>query len=375
VNCFVGKTPTLRVKDVNNCQAEIHLIGSSGTAATITALGTDALTFDRDFKVKGVTAGQTADFSITVRGKDVVNQTNGPCTEDSKNILRVVVTDDPAKAELEFSKAWKPFSLSLGLSFKTSIGLAATEIKSSVADMRQGELDVWSFANNLYTAGHQALVRNQDAISTALGGYKSWGEDRLASGGFNEECEPRGFGAGSGGGWDTALRASYLGGFGGLQSIDKLMLGARKTLDKENANGHQNARLTWQPGYFQIPTWLPPSGNPDPGTKSRNELQIQLFGGLSFQDGMNVQACFWAGGRYDPAFGVPNVTVTPSVGAPITKPADVGSNDTWSTRFDGLKVGLTYRMDVEYPDESRTESCGLTMPWLEAIPGFQPFKK
>lgn len=133
--------------------------------------------------------------------------------------------------------------------------------------------------------------------------------------------------------------------------------------------------MTYQPGYLQIPTYTPPSQSPEPGAKSRNDLQIQVFGGISFQNGMNVEACFWGGGRYDASIGVPNVTVTPSVGSPITKPVTIGLTDTWSARFNDLKVGLTYRMDVESPTHSRRESCVLSMPWLEAKPGFVPFKE
>jgi hypothetical protein len=374
VRATVGKTVTLSVNDTQGCKAKILMLDSTGTSAAVTPQGTDALTFNRAFTVKANAAGTTV-ATITVQGEDLVNMTMGPCLENTKNLFRVIVTDDPARAELDYLKAWKPIGLTLSSSFKLNIGTAATEIRTTLGGLKKGSIDIETAAMDIYASGHKALVLDQDAIGTALGTYRGLGVTRLSQGGFPSDCEPRGFGAGSGGGWDLGLRTSYLSGFGGLQAIDKTMLSARSAIEHETAIGHQNAHMAYQPGSLQIPTYTPPSQNPEPGSKSRNDLQIQLFGGISFQNGMSVEACFWAGGRYDSAVGVPNVTVTPSVGSPITKPATIGLTDTWSARFDHLNPGLTYRMDVEYPTHTRKESCVLSMPWLEAKPGFVPFKE
>jgi hypothetical protein len=372
----VGRTLTLSIKDTVGCKAKILMVGTpTGTSAAVMPQGADALTFDRDFKVKATAPGTTY-ATITVQGQDVVNSTNGPCLENSKNLLRVVVTDDPLKAEFDFAKGWKPYSLSMHDAFKMNFGVAASEFRTTLGGFKAGTIDAETTAMSLYDSAFKGLYTNQDSIGTALQSYRTFGIGRLTQGQFPSSCEPRGFGAGSGGGWDIALRDSYLSGFGGLRSIDGLMLSARAQFDHQTAIGHQNALLTYQPGYLQIPTYTPPSQNPEPGSKSRNDLQIQMFGGLSFQNGTNVESCFWAGGRFDHTIGVPSVTVTPSVGASITKAATAGSvTDTWTARFDMLQPGLTYRMNVSYPDNSRNESCVLSMPWLEAKPGFTPFKE
>jgi hypothetical protein len=374
VSVPAGRSAELLVKDTQGCKAFIVLETTTGASAEITPQGTNGLTFNRAFQIKTKTPG-TFEAVITVEGESV-SSGMGSCLEDSKNLLRIVTTADPVKADLDYLKAWKPFSKDMRLAVGLSYTTAASEIKTTLGGIKDGSVGIEAGMMSIYRSAHSALVDDQEAISTALSGYRALGVDRLTAGGFQKDCEPRGFGAGAGGGWDAALRDSYLTGFGGLQRIDASMIGARKYIDKLTDTGKLNARVAWQPGYLLVPTYTPPSLNPEPGAKPRNELQIQAFGGVSFQDGWQVEACFWAGGRYTAASGIPNATLTSPSGATLTKPVVVGPKETWGVQFDGLTAGLTYRLGVDYPAVAdEPESCVLSFPWLEVNPDLVPMMK
>lgn len=373
VSVPAGRTVNLLVKDTQGCRAVILLENLTGTSSDVVPQGGDGLTFDRAFQLKSKTPGLT-EAIITVTGESV-SSGMGSCLENSKNLLRVTTTADPVRADLDYAKAWKPYSKDLRLSVGLSYTTAASEIKTTLGAIKDGSVGVEAGMMSIYRSAHAGLVRDQEAISSALSGYRALGVDRLTAGGFSKDCEPRGFGAGSGGGWDTALRDCYLTGFGGLQRVDAAMLGARRSIDKLTDTGKLNARVAWQPGYLLVPTFTPPSLNPEPGTKPLHELQIQAFGGLSFQEGMQVEACFWAGGRYTHSLGVPTATLTAPSGATTTKPVVAGADSTWGVQFDGLTAGLTYRLGVDYPAVAdEPESCVLSFPWLEVNPDLPPFK-
>ncbi len=373
VSVPVGRTVKLSVRDTQGCKAFIALGNTAGTSVEIVAQGTDALTFDRDFQLKTKSPG-TFEAVITVQGESVSSGV-GSCLENSRNLLRVTTSADPVKADLDFLKSWKPYSKDLHLSVGLSYTTAASEIKTTLGGLKDGSVGIETAMMSIYRSAHTGLVNDQLAISSALSGYRALGVDRLTTGGFQKECEPRGFGAGSGGGWDAALRDCYLTGFGGLQRIDASMIGARKAIDKLTDAGKLNARVAWQPGYLFVPTYTPPSLNPEPGTKPKNELQIQAFGGVSYQNGSQIEAGFWAGGRYAPANGIPNATLTDPSGATVTKPVAVGPNDTWSVAFD-VTAGLTYRLGVDSPAVAdEPESCVLSLPWLELNPNLVPMMK
>ena len=366
VTVEVGESVTVAIRDTQGCDAEIKVQSVTGGAATAKAKLKAELVRDQLVTVKGRRVG-VSEATITVRGKDVVKGTGGPCTEDTKNKLVITVVESAANATREFGAAWKPLSIGLRADIRDSTRTAQSEIKSHIAALGSGAADVETAAMAIYASAHRALVSNQDSISTALSGFRSTGVGILTDGAFNPDCEPPKFGAGSGGPWDSALRDTYLQGFGGLQSVDKLMLGARTSFDKLTASGKINAQMTYQPGYFQLPAYSPPSQNPAPGTKSVNDLQIQAYGGITFQNSMDVmEGCLWFGGRYDPAKGAPVATLTNPFGATIVKtPTETGVG-SWSVRYDDLTPGHTYRVDLKYADNTEHDSCALSLPWLDA---------
>ena len=366
VTLEVGQKTIVEIHDNQGCDAEIKVVNTTGDAAKVKAKLKTPLVRNQLVSVEGKAVG-VSESTITVRGKDVVQGTGGPCTEDTKNKLVVTVLASGAQSTKEFGGLWRNYAGSLRSDFRTSLATARTEIRSHIAALSSGSADIETAAMSIYRSAHEGLVRNQESISTALGGFQDDGIGLLTSGGFSPQCEPRGFGAGSGGPWDLALRDTYLLGFGGLQGIDKEMLNARTQFDKLTAAGKINAQMTYQPGYFQLPAYAPPSRNPSPGTASVDKLQIQLYGGVTFQNPMGqMEGCLWFGGRYDPAKGAPTATLTDPSGAKIVKTASQGSAaGSWGVQYDNLTPGLTYRVDLGYSSQPEKDSCALSLPWLD----------
>jgi len=365
VSVEAGQKIAVEIHDTQGCDAEIEIQGVTGDAAKVKAKLDAPLVRNQFISVKAKKVGAT-EATITVRGADVVNGTSGSCRENAKYKLVINVVASGTQATQEFGAAWRPMSTGLRSDLRSSLGTARTEIRSHIAALGSGSVDVETAAMSIYASAHNGLVRNQDAISTALAGYRTTGIGMLAEGGFRPECEPRGFGAGSGGPWDLAQRDTYLQGFGGLQFVDKEMTNARTQFDKLTSAGRINAQMTYQPFYYQQPAYSAPSQNPAPGTKSLNDLQFQLSGGITFQNPANqMEGCLWYGGRYDPARGGLSATLTDPFGGKITKTPDVTANGSFSVRWNDLTPGHTYRAEVNYLDNTAQDSCVLTLPWLD----------
>lgn len=362
-----GQSTTVAINDTDGCDAEIKIQSTTGDAAKLKAKFKTPLVRNQLISVQAKKVGVT-EATITVRGVDTVKGTGGSCNEDSKNKLVVTVVRSGEAATREFGSLWRPSSVRLRSDIRDSVRTASTEVKSHIGALSTGQVDVETAAMAIYTSSHWALVQNQDSISSALSGFRGQGVDILSSNGFKPLCEPAGFGAGSGGPWDSALRDTYLQGFGGLQGVDKIMLGARRSFDKLTLSGKINAQMTYQPGYFHLPAYTAPSQNPAPGTKSVNDLQIQLYGGVTFQNSMDVmEGCLWFGGRYDPAKGAPTATLTDPFGSKIVKTPNEAGLGAWAVQYTDLTPGLTYRVDLDYADKSEHDSCALSLPWIDPV--------
>jgi len=362
-----GQSTAIAIRDTNGCNAHIVVASVTGKSAKVKAKLDADLVRDQLITIDARSVGTTTAI-IPVVGEDTFRGGSGSCVENTRNKLVIDVVESPESAEARYRSLWGPYGKELKGGLRTAIGMTRLGIRSTLKDLQSGETDPETAMMQIYHFAHSGLVMQQDTISSVLSGYKNDGASILSGAGFPPDCEPRGFGSGSGGPWDQALRASYLGYFGGLQAIDREMLRTSKQIDKLSAKGMINARMTYQPGYPQIPAYAPPSQNEDPGTTSVDKLQIQVYGGLSFQTGADRIGCLWFGGRYDETIGLPTATLEAPDGETWRQDVTPGGNDSWSTDFEDLQPGLTYRFTVQYPDESDLESCALSLPYLPYEP-------
>lgn len=374
VTVQAGQSIAIQIHDTNGCKADIPVESTTGDAAKIKAQFKAGLVEDQFIKIKGKKPG-TSTAIIPVRGEDTVKGTSGSCTEDTRNKLVVTVTASPSQAEHEYGSLWNSHSKAIRTDLKVAYGVARTNIRATLGDLGAGRIDPEPAAMQIYEFMHTGLVAQQNSIGANLNDYKSEGTDILSRDGFPSHCEPSGFGAGSGGPWDQALRDSYLTGFGGLRMFDKEMLRTRKQIDRLTDRGVINAQMTYQPGYFELPAYAPPSQNEDPGTTSVNKLQIQIYGGLSFQEGAGLTGCMWFGGRYDANKGAPTATLVAPDGTTTSFGATQSAPDSWTAQFEDVTPGLTYRFSIGYPDNSATESCALSMPYISYNPALGAFAK
>lgn len=365
-----GQSIALAIVDRSGCKAQIPLESTTGKAAKLNARFGKDLVVNQLITIEGRSRGTTTAI-IPVRGEDTVaGNSSGSCTEDTRNKLIVNVVPGPASLERDFAVAWKPLRKDLQLRLNATYATTRSEIRSTVAELSREGVDIEETMMDLYRVTHAGLVMQQSAMEDALGGLKSGGADILSGSGIPEDCPPDGFLAGTGGIWDEALRYCYLSGFRTLTAIDREMLRARGKVEKLTQKGVINAQMSYQPGELHIPAYSPPSVLSDPGTPSRHKLQIQLYGGLTFQENDHMTGCLWFGGRHDSSRGTPTATLTDPYGATITQSVTPGSTsaDSWSANFEDVRPGLTYRFAVMYPDESAEESCALSLPWRDLNP-------
>jgi len=368
----VGETVTLVVHDVSDppCTAKITAVHGIGTSATISPDGSKGFVRDQPFTITAKAVGETT-FQIGVLGEAArVPPGRAECNENSINDVVVTVEPDFAVAQVDALRVGVDLTKHLKLDLSASYSSLKTDLVPIRAETKTGAVTplagTWSVMDRYFDA-QKTGSHLQTAATTD---FRAGLVDILSRGGYTPDCEPRGFGPGSGGVWEDGLsglrtlkRAYDLKLSTGL---DKDMALFEKLFDTPTRPFLVNCEMCCDDGYcppyptlssvFAVPPTTP-------------RLDLFLLGAVSTYDMTGApEAHLWAAGCADPAKGNLKFDILGSDGFTTSKTQAVAPDGTFRINFDGLGTGLGYQVKINYESTptARGETRKIAAPWIRA---------